>query len=73
MIVPVIEERLVVTKQLFLVEELHIQQRLSQETVRTSVPLRRQHVVIERTDDEGRPLPPEAIPARPPGQPLTDT
>ena len=29
MIVPVIEERLVVTKQLYLVEELHIHQRLT--------------------------------------------
>ena len=73
MIVPVIEERLVVTKQLYLVEEVHIHQRLAQETVRTSVPLRRQHVVIERTDDDGRPVPPETSAERPPRQPLTET
>ena len=56
MIVPVIEERLVVTKQLYLVEELHIHQRMVHEPVTTSVPLRRQYAVVERTDADGKPL-----------------
>ena len=56
MIVAVIEERLVVTKQLYLVEELHIRQKLTQEIVRQTVQLRQQHAVVERTDAEGKPL-----------------
>ena len=50
MIVPVVEERLVVVKQLYLVEELHIRQRVEHELVRTPIALRRQHAVIERVD-----------------------
>ena len=56
MIVPVIEERLVVTKQLYLVEELHIRQRTTQHTEKHAVSLRRQHAVIERTDADGKAL-----------------
>lgn len=47
-IVPVIEERLVVVKQLFLVEEVHIRHVLESQAVRETVTLRRQHAVIER-------------------------
>ena len=53
-IVPVVEERLVVTKQLFLVEELHIRHHIEHEVAHRSVPLRRQQVKIERLDASGR-------------------
>lgn len=52
-IFPVVEERLVVSKQLVLVEELHIRRRIEQEVVRTPVQLRRQNAVIERLGEEG--------------------
>ena len=49
-IIPVVEERLVVVKQLFLVEELHVRHVLERETVREAVTLRRQQVVVRRFD-----------------------
>jgi stress response protein YsnF len=49
-IVPVLEERLVVVKQLFLKEELHIRHVVERETVREAIPLRRQRVTVERAD-----------------------
>ena len=49
-IIPVVEERLVMVKQLFLVEELHIRHVLKRETVREPVTLRRQRAVVERFD-----------------------
>lgn len=52
-IVPVIEERFVVVKQLFLKEELHIRHVVERETIREPVPLRRQRVTVERTDTLG--------------------
>ena len=60
-VVPVVEERLVITKQLFLVEELHIRHRTEQEIVREPVSLRRQRAVIEHVDAEGA----AAAPQRP--------
>ena len=48
-IVPVIEERLVVVKQLFLKEELHIRHVVERETVSEPVTLRRQRLTVERT------------------------
>jgi stress response protein YsnF len=54
-IVPIVEERLVLVKQLFLAEELHIRQEVTRNTVRESVDLRRQHAVVERTEAEGDP------------------
>ena len=53
-IVPVVEERFVVVKQLFLKEELHIRHRTERETFPHSVALRRQYAVVERFDPEGR-------------------
>ena len=65
MIVPVIEERLVVTKQLYLVEELHIHQRTTQHTEKHAVSLRRQHAVIERVvTDKASAEPSPAFPDR---------
>ena len=55
-IMPVLEERLVVVKQLVLVEEVHVRCRFVKDVVQTSVALRRQHVVVKRLDKEGRPV-----------------
>ena len=49
-IIPVVEERMVVVKQLFLVEEVHIRHVLERDIVREPVTLRRQRVVFERLD-----------------------
>ena len=49
-IVPVLEEVLVVERRLMLKEELHITRRVSKETVETSVPLRKQRAVVRRQD-----------------------
>ena len=62
-IVPIVEERFVVVKQVFLVEELHIRHRRERETVQHSVALRRQSAVVERFDSEGRIIGPGAEPA----------
>ena len=47
-IVPVLEEILVVEKRLFLKEELHIRRQATQETVEVPVTLRKQRGVVER-------------------------
>ena len=49
-IVPVIEERFIVVKQLFLKEELHIRHVVEREVKREPVALRRQHATVERFD-----------------------
>ena len=58
-VLPVIEERLVVVKQIFLKEELHIRHAVTRETVRQSVELRQQRAVIEHLDVDGQVLDPE--------------
>lgn len=47
-IVPLVEERLVVEKRLFVTEEVHIRRVRSTEEVELPVTLRRQHAVVER-------------------------
>jgi len=59
-IVPILEERLVVEKQLFLKEELHIRRDVKSETVEVPVTLRRERAVVERFDATGNPLPEES-------------
>jgi len=59
-ILPVIEERLVVEKQLFLKEELHIRRDVSTETVEVPVTLRSERAIVERLDANGQPLPEES-------------
>ena len=59
-ILPVIEERLVVEKQLFLKEELHIRRDVKTETVEVPVTLRSERVIVERLDANGQPLPEES-------------
>ncbi len=53
-IVPVVEERLVMVKQLYLKEELHIRHSVERETVQETIPLRSQYAVVERVDADGR-------------------
>lgn len=53
MIVPVVEERFVIVKQLFLKEELHIKSRAETEISRAPVQLRRQTAIVERLDASG--------------------
>lgn len=48
-IIPVVQERIVVEKQLVLLEEVHITRRRSVETVDIPVQLRTQRAVVERT------------------------
>lgn len=48
-IVPVLEERLVVEKRLFLVEEIHLRRSVTSEAVEVPAVLRRTHVEVERT------------------------
>ena len=57
-IVPIVEERFVVLKQLFLREELHIRHRTEREIVHQAVALRRQHAVVLRLDPNGRTIDP---------------
>ena len=47
-IIPVLEERLVLTKRLVLTEEIHIKRRRSVETVEVPVSLRKQHAIVTR-------------------------
>ena len=50
-IVPVMEERLVVTKQLFLVEEVHLVKQTLSETHSETVSLREEHVTVHREEE----------------------
>ena len=47
-IIPVLEERLVISKRLVLKEEIHIKRRSSVETVQVPVSLRKQHAIVTR-------------------------
>jgi stress response protein YsnF len=49
-IVPVLEERLVVERRLFLVEEIHIRKTVHEERVELPAELRRTRVDVERDD-----------------------
>ena len=52
-IVPVLEERYVVVKEIFLREELHIRRRIEHDVSRVPVELRRQVAIVERIDQQG--------------------
>jgi uncharacterized protein (TIGR02271 family) len=47
-IIPVLEERLVISRRLVLKEEIHIKRRRSVENVQVPVSLRRQHAFVTR-------------------------
>jgi stress response protein YsnF len=55
-IVPVFEERLVVEKQLVLVEEVRIRRTASVENVEVPITLRKEHATVERLDGSGEPI-----------------
>lgn len=55
-IVPILEERYVVVKQLYLKEELHVRHHVETEISHVPVVLRRQTAVVDRLDAEGRVL-----------------
>ncbi len=52
-IVPVLEEVLVVQKQLVLKEELHIRRRIETEIVEVPVTRRKQRAIVERVAPDG--------------------
>jgi stress response protein YsnF len=54
-IVPVVEEVLVVEKRLVLKEEVHIRRRTKTRSVEMPVTVRRQHAVVERIDGDEDP------------------
>lgn len=49
-VIPIVEERLVVTKQLVLVEELHVRRKVAEEDIEVPVTLHSTHASVERTD-----------------------
>lgn len=53
LIIPVVEEELVVQKRLVLKEEIHIRRRRAHEQVSKDVVLDREHAVVERLDADG--------------------
>jgi uncharacterized protein (TIGR02271 family) len=53
-IVPVVEEELVVTKRLVLKEEIHLVKRRTKDRVVKEVELSREHAEVHRLDAEGR-------------------
>jgi len=55
-IIPVFEERLVVEKQLVLVEEVRIRRTASVENVKVPVTLRKERATVEHLDGSGRPV-----------------
>lgn len=52
-IIPVVEERLIVEKRLFLVEEVHVRRLQGVEHIEQPVMLRSQRVVVERSETTG--------------------
>jgi stress response protein YsnF len=52
-IIPVLEERLVVERRLFLVEEIHLRRAVSVDEVEGTVLLRRQRADVERSEKGG--------------------
>src|SRR5438309_1317800 len=53
MIIPVLEEEIVVEKRLVLKEEIHIRRRRVEDRSTKSVEVEREHATIERLDSEG--------------------
>lgn len=52
-IIPVVEERLIIEKKLFLVEEVHVRRLQGVERIEQPVMLRRQRVVVDRMESGG--------------------
>ena len=62
-IVPVVEEELVVTKRLVLKEEIHLIKRRTRNRIEKEVELNREHAEVHRLDTEGRVI--DSHPRRP--------
>ena len=58
LIIPVVEEMLVLEKRLVVVEEMHIRIVQSQEAIEQTVPLRRQRAEVERLAPDGEGMAP---------------
>ena len=65
-IVPVVEEEIVVTKRLVLKEEVHLIKRRTKDRFKKNVELDRERAVIHRLDATGRVIVPPAGPRRGP-------
>lgn len=63
-IIPVVEERLVVTRELVLVEEIHVRRVERKEAIDVPVTTRRQTVRIERLSPDGTPMNPISSPRK---------
>ena len=69
MIVPILEERVVVHKELVLVEEVHLTRRREIRQLPEEVTLRRESAVVERLDPQTHEWHPVSDPAAPATQP----
>lgn len=64
MIVPILEEVLVVEKRVLLKEELHVRRTTEEFRAPQEIELRREHVSVQRIGDDGKPVAaPDALPA----------
>ena len=54
LIIPVVEEEIIVQKRLVLKEEIHIRRRRTRQRVRQEVSVDRERAIIERIDADGR-------------------
>lgn len=52
LVIPIVEERLVVEKRLFVVEELRVASSSQEEAISVPVSLRRTHAIVERDDPD---------------------
>lgn len=71
LIVPVVEEELVVEKRLVLKEEIHIRRRRIKGQISKTVTLEREHATVERLDGEGNVIA-TSKPAEKPASPQTE-
>ncbi len=53
-IIPIVEERLIVEKQLILVEEIRVHRHATSEAVEVPITLRKQRAVVEAVDHKGK-------------------
>jgi len=69
LIIPVVEEELIVTKRLVVKEEIHILKKRFQDRVVKEVELEREHAVVQRIDEQGRVVRTASEPVQSPPQP----
>jgi stress response protein YsnF len=54
LVIPVVEEEIVVRRRLVLREEIHITRKQVQEQAKRDVTLAREHAIVERLDEQGK-------------------